>query len=170
MLAVVSLGVVYALPNIYPPDFAVQISTESADGTFTEHALNKATARLEEDSIEYFGAEMQENSGLIRFRNDESQLRARDLIQLALHDLPDEYVVALNSAPTTPQWLVDIGGEPMKYGLDLRGGVHFLMEVDTVSAVDERIEGLEQDIKRTFREKDDRIRYNANLKIGIRSI
>lgn len=161
MLVVVSLGVIYALPNIYPPDFAVQISTESADGTFTEHALNKATARLGEDSVEYFGAEMQENGGLIRFRNDESQLRARDLIQLALHDLPDEYVVALNSAPTTPQWLVDIGGEPMKYGLDLRGGVHFLMEVDTVSAVGERIEGLEQDIKRTFREKDDRIRYTG---------
>ena len=53
MLAVVSLGVVYALPNIYPPDFAVQISTESADGTFTEQALNAATARLEEDSVEY---------------------------------------------------------------------------------------------------------------------
>ena len=159
MLVVFSLGVVYALPNIYPPDFAVQISTESADGTFTEHALNTAAARLEEESVEYFGAEMQENGGLIRFRNDEAQLRARDLIQLALHDLPDEYVVALNSAATTPQWLVDIGGEPMKYGLDLRGGVHFLMEVDTESAIGERIEGLEQDIKRTFREKDDRIRY-----------
>ena len=140
VLAVVSLGVVYALPNIYPPDFAVQISTESADGTFTKQALNAATARLEEDSVEYFSAEMHENGGLIRFHDDESQLRARDLIQLALHDLPDDYVVALNSAPTTPQWLVDIGGEPMKYGLDLRGGVHFLMEVDTVSAVGERVE------------------------------
>ena len=161
VLVVFSLGVVYALPNIYPPDFAVQISTESADGTFTEHALNTAAARLKEESVEYFGAEMQENGGLIRFRNDEAQLRARDLIQLALHDLPDEYVVALNSAATTPQWLVDIGGEPMKYGLDLRGGVHFLMEVDTESAIGERIEGLEQDIKRTFREKDDRIRYTG---------
>ena len=161
MLVVFSLGVVYALPNIYPPDFAVQISTESADGTFTEHALNTAAARLKEESVEYFGAEMQGNGGLIRFRNDEAQLRARDLIQLALHDLPDEYVVALNSAATTPQWLVDIGGEPMKYGLDLRGGVHFLMEVDTESAIGERIEGLEQDIKRTFREKDDRIRYTG---------
>ena len=150
MLVVFILGVVYALPNIYPPDFAVQISTESADGSFTERALNAATSRLEKDSVEYFGAEMQENAGLIRFPNDESQLRARDLIQLALHDLPDEYVVALNSAPTTPQWLVDIGAEPMKYGLDLRGGVHFLMEVDTDSAVGERVEGLEQDIKRTF--------------------
>jgi preprotein translocase subunit SecD len=161
VLAVVSLGVVYALPNIYPPDFAVQISTESADGTFTKQALNAGTARLEEDSVEYFSAEMQENGGLIRFHDDESQLRARDLIQLALHDLPNDYVVALNSAPTTPQWLVDIGGEPMKYGLDLRGGVHFLMEVDTVSAVGERVEGLEQEIKRTFRERDDRIRYTG---------
>ena len=143
MLFVVSLGFVYALPNIYPPDFAVQISTESADGTFTEHALKTAMARLEEDAVVYFGAEMQENSGLIRFRTDEAQLRARDLIQLALHDLPDKYVVALNSAPTTPQWLVDIGGEPMKYGLYLRGGVHFLMEVDTVTAIAERIEGIE---------------------------
>jgi preprotein translocase subunit SecD len=159
VLFVVSLGFVYALPNIYPPDFAVQISTESADGTFTEHALKTAMARLEEDAVVYFGAEMQENSGLIRFRTDEAQLRARDLIQLALHDLPDKYVVALNSAPTTPQWLVDIGGEPMKYGLDLRGGVHFLMEVDTVTAIAERIEGIEQEIKRTFRDKDDRIRY-----------
>jgi len=161
VLFIVSLGFVYALPNIYPPDFAVQISTESADGTFTEHALKTATARLEEDAVEYFGAEVQDNSGLIRFRTDEAQLRARDLIQLALHDLPDKYVVALNSAPTTPQWLVDIGGEPMKYGLDLRGGVHFLMEVDTVTAIAERIEGIEQEIKRTFRDKEDRIRYTG---------
>ncbi len=161
MLFIVSLGFVYALPNVYPPDFAVQISTESADGTFTEHALNTATARLEEESVEYFGAEIQGNNGLIRFRTDDAQLRARDLVQLALHDLPDKHVVALNSAPTTPQWLADIGGEPMKYGLDLRGGVHFLMEVDTESAISERIEGLEQEIKRTFRDKEDRIRYTG---------
>ena len=161
VLFIVSLGVIYALPNIYPPDFAVQISTESADGKFTKDALNAATSRLEEESIDYFGAELQENSGLIRFRNDESQLRARDLIQLALHDLPDDYVVALNAAPTTPQWLVDIGGEPMKYGLDLRGGVHFLMEVDTESTIAERLKGLEQEIKRTFRERNDRIRYSG---------
>ncbi len=161
VLFIVSLGVIYALPNIYPPDFAVQISTESADGKFTKDALNAATSRLEEESIDYFGAELRENSGLIRFRNDESQLRARDLIQLALHDLRDDYVVALNAAPTTPQWLVDIGGEPMKYGLDLRGGVHFLMEVDTESTIAERLKGLEQEIKRTFRERNDRIRYSG---------
>ena len=161
VLFVVTLGALYALPNIYPPDFAVQISTESADGQFTQEALDAATARLTKDGVEYFGAAMQTNSGLIRFYDDEAQLKARDTIELAVHDLPDDYVVALNSAPTTPAWLVSIGGEPMKYGLDLRGGVHFLMEVDTESAVAERVAGLEQDIKALFREKADRIRYTG---------
>ncbi len=158
---VITLGIVYALPNIYPPDFAVQISNESADGEFTERALDTATAGLEEAGINYFGAELSDNRGLIRFSDNEDQLRARDVIQLALHDLPDDYIVALNSAPTTPEWLLAIGGEPMKYGLDLRGGVHFLMEVDTESALAERVDGLEQEIKRTFRQRDDRIRYTS---------
>ena len=161
ILVVVILGVVYALPNIYPPDFAVQISNENADGEFTRVALDTATGRLDEQGISWFGAELEDNRGLIRFPDDESQLRARDEIQLALHDLPDDYVVALNSAPTTPDWLVALGGEPMKYGLDLRGGVHFLMEVDTEAAIAERVEGLEQDIKRLFRERGDRIRYTS---------
>jgi preprotein translocase subunit SecD len=161
VLFIVTLGVVYALPNIYPPDFAVQISTESADGQFSQRAMDAATERLEEKGIDYFGAELADNRGLIRFRDDEAQLRARDEIQLALHDLPDDYIVALNSAPTTPEWLVGIGGEPMKYGLDLRGGVHFLMEVDTEAAIGERVEGLEQDIKRLFRDRTGRIRYTS---------
>ncbi len=158
---VVTLGVIYALPNIYPPDFAVQISAESADGELTQDALVTATKRLDDKGIAYIGAELADNRGLIRFPNDEAQLRARDEIQLALHDLTDDYVVALNSAPTTPEWLVNLGGEPMKYGLDLRGGVHFLMEVDTEAAIAERVQGLEQDIKRMFRDRSDRIRYTS---------
>ncbi|MBO6702971.1 MAG: protein translocase subunit SecD [Pseudomonadales bacterium] len=161
VLFIVTLGVVYAMPNIYPPDFAVQISTESADGEFTQRAMDTATQRLDEKDIAYFGAEVADNRGLIRFPDDEAQLRARDEIQLALHDLPDDYTVALNSAPTTPEWLVGIGGEPMKYGLDLRGGVHFLMEVDTEAAIGERAEGLEQEIKRMFRDREDRVRYTS---------
>ena len=161
VLVVIILGVIYALPNVYPPDFAVQISNENADGEFTRVALDTATGRLDAKAIPYFGAELENNRGLIRFPDDESQLRARGEIQLALHDLPDDYVVALNSAPTTPAWLVALGGEPMKYGLDLRGGVHFLMEVDTEAAIAERVEGLEQDIKRLFRERGDRIRYTS---------
>lgn len=161
VLLVITFGVIYALPNIYPPDFAVQISNQDSDGEFTQRALDVATDRLEEEGIEYFGAEIADNSGLIRFNDDEAQLSARDYIQLALHDLPDDYIVALNAAPTTPEWLVSIGAEPMKYGLDLRGGVHFLMEVDTESAIGERLKGLEQDIKRLFRDRDDRIRYQG---------
>lgn len=161
VLLVITFGVIYALPNIYPPDFAVQISNQDSDGEFTQRALDVATDRLDEEGIEYFGAEITDNSGLIRFNDDEAQLSARDYIQLALHDLPDDYIVALNAAPTTPEWLVSIGAEPMKYGLDLRGGVHFLMEVDTESAIGERLKGLEQDIKRLFRDRDDRIRYQG---------
>ena len=162
VLFIVSLGVIYALPNIYPPDFAVQISNQDADGVMSEAALDAATKRLEENGIPYFGAELQdEKSALIRFPNDDAQLKGRDQIQLAMHDLKENYVVALNSAPTTPQWLVDLGGEPMKYGLDLRGGVHFLMEVDTESAIAERVEAVEQEIKRMLRDPEDRIRYTG---------
>lgn len=161
VLFVVSLGVVYALPNIYPPDFAIQISNEDADGTVTEQALERAVSSLEEAEINYFGAKLTGSNAEIRFENEDMRLRAVDVIELALHDETgqERFIVSLNAAPTTPEWLVSLGGEPMKYGLDLRGGVHFLMEVDTESAIAERIEGLEQDIKRLFRERDDRIRY-----------
>lgn len=161
ILTIVTLGFVYALPNIYPPDFAVQIKNEDAELQVDAAALNAATAILDENDVDYFGAELGDGTGLIRFHDDDAQLRARDLVQRALHDLPDNYVVALNAAPTTPAWLVSLGGEPMKYGLDLRGGVHFLMEVDTEAAIADRVEGLEQDIKRMLRDRSDRIRYSA---------
>ncbi len=156
---VVIFGIVYALPNIYPPDFAIQISREEAGMALNRADLDTATGALSEKDVDYFGPELKGSAGLIRFGDDESQLRARDVVQRALHDLPDAYIVALNAAPTTPEWLRSIGAEPMKYGLDLRGGVHFLMEVDTEKAVADRIEGLEQDIKRLLRDRADRIRY-----------
>ncbi len=163
VLLIVSLGVVYALPNIYPPDFAIQISNEDPDGTVTEQALDRAVSSLVDAEIDYFGAKITGSNAEIRFQNEDMRLRAVDVIELALHDETgaERFIVSLNAAPTTPEWLVGIGGEPMKYGLDLRGGVHFLMEVDTEAAIAERIEGLEQDIKRLFRERDDRIRYRG---------
>lgn len=94
---------------------------------------------------------------LIRLPDDDTQLKAKTVIQRALHDLKQSYVVALNSAPTTPGWLAAIRAEPMKYGLDLRGGVHFLMEVDTENVVVDRMASLETDIKRKLREA--KIRY-----------
>jgi preprotein translocase subunit SecD len=163
VLIVVLLGVIYALPNIYPPDFAVQVSNEDADSNVSQLALNRATDRLDESGIDWFGATLSERNAIIRFNNEDDRLRAVDQIELALHDDSgrNRYIVSLNAAPTTPDWLSALGGEPMKYGLDLRGGVHFLMEVDTEAAIAERVESLEQDIKRLLRQRDDRIRYTG---------
>ena len=159
VLGVFVLGVIYAMPNFYPPDYAIQISRGSGGLDLSERELDVALEALSSSNVQIKASSLEGGSGLIRLENADEQLRAQPLIQRALHDLQSEYVVALNSAPTTPDWLRDLGAEPMKYGLDLRGGVHFLMEVDTVSAVKDRLEGMEQDIKRSFRSGADRIRY-----------
>jgi len=174
VLTVITLGVIYALPNIYPPDFAVQISNEDADSFVSDRVLRRATRGLDEAGITYFGETIDAGKAVIRFGNEDERLRAVDLIELALHDDAGDnrYIVSLNAAATTPDWLRSIGGEPMKYGLDLRGGVHFLMEVDTEAAINERTEGLEQEIKRTFRAREDRIRYRSfeNPETGVLQI
>lgn len=161
VLIIVTMGVIYALPNIYPPDFAVQISNRDSDGVVTQAALDAATQRLDERGIAYFRAELEsETTASIRFPDGDSQIQARDQIELALYDLPEKYIVALNQADTTPDWLVGLGGAPMTYGLDLRGGVHFLLEVDTEDLIAQRTEGLEDEVKRLFRTQDERIRYS----------
>ena len=123
----VTWGLLYALPNLYPPDFAIQVSREEAGADVEEIALEKVTDAFEEQRIQYFTSGVVEAGKLIfRFYDDEMQLRAREVAHRALHELPNVYIVALNAAATTPEWLRSIGAEPMKYGLDLRGGVHFL--------------------------------------------
>jgi len=161
ILGVILLGFLYALPNIYPPDFAIQISNENIALEVSSSTLGVITDSLDNAGIPYFRAEIKKGSALIRFPDDDSQLRANRIVQRTLNDLEDRYVVALNAAATTPEWLANLGAEPMKYGLDLRGGVHFLMEVDTRGTIADRIEALEQDIKRTLRDRDDRIRYTG---------
>ncbi|MFL2528139.1 MAG: protein translocase subunit SecD [Candidatus Azotimanducaceae bacterium] len=158
----VTWGLIYALPNIYPPDFAIQISREEVGTVAEKSALDAVTEAFQEQGIKYFGAGfVKEGKLLFRFYDDETQLRARESAQRALHELPNVYIVALNSAATTPAWLRSIGAEPMKYGLDLRGGVHFLMEVDTGKAIQDRVSGMESEIKRMLRQRDDRIRYSS---------
>ena len=148
VLTVFALGVIYALPNIYPPDFAIQISNEDADRFVSEEILDRATTRLDEAEIVYFDVKLDTGKAVIRFNNEDDRLRAVNLIELALHDIGgSRYIVSLNAAETTPSWLSAIGGEPMKYGLDLRGGVHFLMEVDTEAVINERTTGLEQEVR-----------------------
>ncbi|MFT6754211.1 MAG: preprotein translocase subunit SecD [Candidatus Azotimanducaceae bacterium] len=159
VLFAITLGVIYSLPNIYPPDFAVQVSSSSTGQPINESILATATGSLDEASVAYFGAELGATNLLIRFNDDVAQRQAKGIIERSLHDMEGDFVVALNSAPSTPQWLVDLRAEPMKYGLDLRGGVHFLMEVDTESVITDRLENLETDVKRQLR--SEKLRYKS---------
>ena len=159
VLLVVVLGITYAMPNIYPPDYALQISVDDVEAQVTEHSLALAVDALTEAGIEVIGSELVSGRGEVRVTNDQDQLRGQGVIRNALYGDEQRHIVALYSASTTPEWLSAIGATPMKYGLDLRGGVHFLMEVDTESTIDDRIEALETDVKRTLR--DDRLRYSS---------
>lgn len=153
-------GTLYALPNIYAPDFAVQISTETSGGAMTQETLDRIEKALTDAGIKVKGASLESGgNALIRVYTSEAQLKAKKAVEFALQGLQKHYVVALNSAPTTPQWLVDIGAQPMKYGLDLRGGIHFLLQVDTDKAIKDHLTQLQSDIKRSLREE--RLRYHA---------
>ncbi|MCQ3831043.1 protein translocase subunit SecD [Microbulbifer elongatus] len=149
ILIVVGMGLLYAAPNLYPPDPAVQVSGQSSALEIDQNVLNQAQKALDEAGIEYFGGEVQDKSILLRLKSNEEQLPAKRAIQEALGH--SEYVVALNLAPTTPEWLMDMGASPMKLGLDLAGGVHFLMEVDTNSIVKTNMEGYVSDVKSKLR-------------------
>ena len=155
VLFIAAMGIVYALPNLYPPDAAVQITPAKSGDAVDEYTLNKALKTLKEGGVEYFGEELQEGkTGLIRIKDAEQQLTAKGLIQ---RQLGDNFVVALNLAPTTPDWLLDMGAGPMTLGLDLSGGVHFLMEVDMQEFLKLRMKNYRDAIKRSFREE--KLRY-----------
>ncbi|WP_237054743.1 protein translocase subunit SecD [Microbulbifer sediminum] len=156
ILIVVALGFLYAAPNLYKPDPAVQISGQSSAMEIGESVLEEAQEALDEAGIEYFGGEVGEKAVLLRLDSVEDQLPAKRVIQESLGH--SDYVVALNLASTTPEWLADLGASPMKLGLDLAGGVHFLMEVDTATIVRTNMEGYVQDVKAKLRAADARYR------------
>lgn len=131
LIAAILIGLLYALPNLYGEDPAVQIT--GARGTAAnEQTLDQVRSLLDKEKIEAKSIALENGAILARFGNPDIQLRAREVL---LPALGDQFVVALNLAPATPKWLEAIGGEPMKLGLDLRGGVHFLMEVDMETAL-----------------------------------
>ncbi len=154
VVVVVAMGIVYAIPNIYPDDPALQLSGASSSGAVDQRTLTSITEALDEAGIAYKTPELNEKSALIRFADGETQLRAKTVVS---QTLGDDYLVALNLAPTTPEWLVNLGAGPMKLGLDLRGGVHFLMEVDMAKAVTNRLDVFASEFKTRLRE--DKIRY-----------
>lgn len=160
VLAVLSLGLFYAAPNLYAPDPAIQITGESSSLLINESTLRRARSALDEAGIEYFGETISadERNGLIRLRDADAQLRAQSSVARALGD---GYIIALNLASTTPDWLSDYGGQPMKLGLDLSGGVHFKLEVDVDTAIERRMEFYINTIKRSLREE--RIRGFVSL-------
>ena len=161
ILTVVVFGLTYAAPNFYPADAAVQLSGQSGAMVIDETVLSKVEKSLEEGNIEYFGGVADGESALIRIKDKDMQLRAKEIIQA---EMGNDYIVALNLAPTTPEWLSNLGGTPMKLGLDLSGGVHFLLEVDLDKALDVRLVGDLEDIKAALREE--RIRYRSFKLVG----
>ena len=157
---IVAMGFYYAAPNLYAPDPALQIGGSSGAQGVNERLMERASAALSEAGIGHFGEEVQDSgkTGLIRLQSREQQLKAQAILQ---RTLGDGYIVALNLAPTTPDWLVSGGAQPMKLGLDLSGGVHFKLEVDVNAATDRKLEQYENGIKRRLREE--RIRGRVAL-------
>jgi preprotein translocase subunit SecD len=154
ILLLLALGLLYAAPNLYPDDYAIQLSGTREAYHVDEPLLERITTVLEREGISSKGTEVENGSGLVRFADGESQLRAKAVIAGLLGD---QYVVAMNLAPTTPDWLSALGAGPMKLGLDLRGGVHFLLEVDTVQAVAQRLDVYVSEIKTKLRQE--KLRY-----------
>ena len=151
IVLVLALATLYAAPNLYPPDPAIQITPSQAGAELSENTLSKVRDTLNDMDIEFFGEEVTENTVLFRLTQDADQLPGKDRLQRLLGD---DYVVALNRAPTTPEWLLSWGGSPMTLGLDLSGGVHFLMEVDMESYMKGQMKNYQADVKRQLREED----------------
>ncbi|OOR92554.1 protein translocase subunit SecD [Moraxella bovis] len=138
----------YALPNLYPDEPAVQITGASAGTELTSDVLVQSQALLDKAGLAHHDGSFANNSALIRLNTAEDQLKAQETLR---QNLGENYVVALNLAQTTPQWLKNIGAKPMKLGLDLRGGVRFVLEVDMDKALEQRLTVATQDVRRNLR-------------------
>lgn len=157
IVLVLAIGFIYSAPNLYPDDPAVQISGASSALHVSQADLDRVSKALVDAKIAVKGASLGEKgSGLIRLSSQEDQLPAKDVVRKALGD---DYVVALNLAQTTPQWLRSLGASPMKLGLDLSGGVHFLLEVDMDKAMSARMKVYEGEVKTLLRKE--RVRYRS---------
>lgn len=153
IMFVVVCAFLYAMPNLYGEFPAVQIrgaGTTIVDDT----TLDAVTTALQKANVNYKDTLFQNQTLIFRFNSTDDQLKAKDIIQQALGE---NYLAALNLSPATPNWLKGIGAVPMKLGLDLRGGVHFLLQVDVDSVLQQRVEGDLRGIGQSLR--DERIRY-----------
>ncbi|WP_104472045.1 protein translocase subunit SecD [Acinetobacter indicus] len=156
ILLVLVVSTLYALPSLYPDEPAVQISGAKAGTQIDQSIVQKAEQILKSENIASHDNSFTNNAALLRLDSSEAQLKAKDALR---QGLGDDYVVALNLAPTTPEWLQKIGAKPMKLGLDLRGGVHFLLEVDMDKAISQRMETSATDLRRQLR--DNKLKFNS---------
>lgn len=153
ILFIVVLGLLYSAPNLYPDDEAILINNENLE--ISEADVAVVETALEAAQIDFFGVVSDENSMQFRFEDVEDQFRAKTVIEQAL---TDDYIVALNLAPTTPGWMQAIGADKMNLGLDLQGGVHFLMEVDMEAALERRMQDNLSNVRSILREQRIRTR------------
>ena len=156
ILFVLVISTLYALPSLYPDEPAVQISGAKAGTQIDQSIIQKAEQILQSENIASHDNSFTNNAALLRLDTSEAQLKAKEALR---RGLGDDYVVALNLAPTTPEWLQKIGAKPMKLGLDLRGGVHFLLEVDMDKAISQRMETSAADLRRQLR--DNKLKFNS---------
>lgn len=170
IIFLVIVGFVYALPNIYTPDPALQINGYSGKLDNPSVTAKRIEADLKTAKIGVKAVELTDRGVIVRLNDKQQQLRAKDVIT---SDLGSDYIVALNLAENTPQWLLDLGAEPMNLGLDLSGGVHFLLQVDTDKAISDSLKSRESEVRTKLREK--RLRYksistkNTELDVVMRS-
>jgi preprotein translocase subunit SecD len=148
ILLVLVISTLYALPNLYPDEPAIQITGAKAGSQIDASVLDQAEAALKAANLTSHGDSFDGKTALIRVHTSDEQLKAQDIVRRALGD---NFVVALNLAQTTPKWLRAIGAAPMKLGLDLRGGVHFLLEVDMSKAIEQRLDTSVTDIRHELR-------------------
>ncbi|PMR74414.1 protein translocase subunit SecD [Billgrantia endophytica] len=156
IVIVLLVGLVYSLPNLYPEDPSVQISSASGDATIDDSQLERIQESLLDAGIDIKAVESDDTRVLIRLEDSDDQLRSRDRIA---DILGGDYVVALNLAESTPAWLQSFAASPMTLGLDLRGGVHFLLEVDMDAALTQRLEVNASAVREQLR--SERIRYRS---------
>ncbi|MGL4830205.1 MAG: protein translocase subunit SecD [Vibrio sp.] len=155
VMLTIAIAALYALPNIYGEDPAIQI-TGARGASVDMSTLDAVTTALDKAHLSKKSIALENGSILVRFNDTDTQISARDIISEALGN---DKIVALNLAPSTPNWLESIGAAPMKLGLDLRGGVHFLMEVDMDAAMEKLVTQQEEAFRGDLR--DEKIRYRA---------
>ncbi|MCB8888986.1 protein translocase subunit SecD [Vreelandella malpeensis] len=153
ILVVLLFGLIYSLPNLFPADPAIQVSSAQGDA-LDEREVSRVQQALADNGIEVKGADLENGLWLIRLENNDDQLNARDI---AAETLGPDATVALNLADATPGWLQAFSASPMTLGLDLRGGVHFLLEVDMDAAITQRLEVNASAMRELLR--GERIRY-----------